>query len=225
MDEEPQASCCFDEWASQNAKRARKRDTVAPVTGYLLAALQDAGLSGANVLDIGCGTGDLALTALARGAATAKGMDLGAGAISEAEKLAEERGLSERATFEVADGSTATLPQADVVVLNRVLCCYGDATNLIANASGAAQRVLAFTAPVDIGLIGLWNRIEAAIGNVWYRLREKKFKGFRVFIHDLDEIDARLREAGFTRRRWERRRVVWQVAVYDRDGSLRKSYS
>ena len=64
-----------------------------------------------SVLDVGCGTGDLALAALRHGARSVSGFDLGAGAISNARGLAQERGLSERATFEVGDGSQAALPK------------------------------------------------------------------------------------------------------------------
>jgi hypothetical protein len=51
---------------------------------------------------------------------------------------------------------------------------------------------------------------------VWYRLRRKKFAGFRTFIHDLDRIDERISAAGFRRVRHERRRIVWDLAVYAR---------
>jgi len=43
---EDRPDCCFDEWASQNAARARKRGTAAHITRSLLAALDDQGLEG-----------------------------------------------------------------------------------------------------------------------------------------------------------------------------------
>ena len=72
------------------------------------------------------------------------------------------------------------------------------------------------TAPVSTGPVGAYNRILNQWWNVWYRLRRKKFAGFRTFIHDLDRIDERIRAAGFRRVRHERRRIVWDLAVYAR---------
>jgi membrane-associated phospholipid phosphatase/SAM-dependent methyltransferase len=215
MDEE-RPSCCFDDWASTNAKRARTKETVAGVTGYLLVGLEDAGLEGRSVLDVGCGVGDLALAALAHGAARATGIDLGEGAIEQARALARERGLAERASFEAGDAATAELPVSDVVVLNRVVCCYPSADRLLDNSLGAARSVFAFTAPVDRGFAGLFNRVLVKVSNAWYGLRDARFRGFRTFVHDVDAIDARIRAAGFTPVRRERRRVVWDLAVYTR---------
>src|SRR5881396_891679 len=48
--------CCFDEWAASNSKRARKRETAAAITRVLLSALEETGLEGRSVLDVGCGT-------------------------------------------------------------------------------------------------------------------------------------------------------------------------
>ena len=208
--------CCSDEWAASNSKRARKRETAAAITGVLLSALEETGLEGRSVLDVGCGTGDLALATLGHGARSVSGLDLGAGAIANARALADERGLGERAAFEVGDGSQAALPNSDVVVLNRVVCCYPSAEALLANTLGAAGSVFALTAPIDRGLMGLYNRIFFWLGNGWYALRAKKFRGFRVFVHDLAAIEARIVAAGFLPQVRQHRRLVWDLRVYER---------
>jgi hypothetical protein len=41
------------------------------------------------------------------------------------------------------------LPDADVVTLNRVVCCYPDAEALLGAAAARTQQVLAFTYPRD----------------------------------------------------------------------------
>ena len=217
MPDEDIPDCCFDEWAASNAKRARKQETTAAITAALLNALDEAGLEGRTVLDVGCGTGDLALAAIGRGASSATGFDLGGGAIANARALAQERGLSERATFQVGDGSKVALPRSDVVVLNRVVCCYPSADALLTNTLGAAGSVFGLTAPIDRGLMGGWNRVLGWFGNGWYALRAKKFRGFRVFIHDLSAIDARIVGAGFRPLAREHSRFVWELRVYVRE--------
>jgi 16S rRNA G966 N2-methylase RsmD len=212
--EEP-TDCCFDEWATHAARRARTRETSAKITAALVAALEEAGLRGRTVLDVGCGSGDLALASIARGADSATGFDLGPGAIREARSLAAERGLSERTHFAIGDGAKIALPSADVVSLNRVLCCYPYVDALLANTLDAAGSVYGFTAPHDRGAIGLANRISVSVGNVWYRLRARKFRGFRAFVHDLRVVDQRIRAAGFELVRRERH-GLWNLAVYAR---------
>jgi SAM-dependent methyltransferase len=208
--------CCFDDWVEHWDRKARDGKTVAGVTGPLVDALERAGLADRTVLDVGCGIGDLAIETLARGAVSATGFDLSAKAIDHARELAATRGVADRTTFEVGDGSIVDLPPADVVVLNRVVCCYRNADDLLDRTLGAAGSVFAMTAPVSGGATGLFNRALNAFWNLWYSLRQKKFGDFRTFVHDLDEIDERVRRAGFRRVAHDRRRVVWELGVYAR---------
>ena len=215
MTPDPQ-ECCFDEWARCYGRKARRKGTAARVTTAMLTSLERAGLAGRTVLDVGCGAGDLALGTLERGAARADGVDLGPGAIAEARNLAAERGLADRASFTVGDGATFDLPRADVVVLHRVLCCYRSADELLANTVPSARQVFAFTAPVDRGVAGACNRAFSKAGNAWYRLRDRKFHGFRSVIHDLDACEHAIEASGFRRLDRRRSRWVWDLRVYGR---------
>jgi SAM-dependent methyltransferase len=201
-----------DSWST----KATKKPTAAKVTASLLEAITEAGVADRTVLDVGCGIGDLAIEVVARGATSGTGYDLSPKAIEEARKLATSRGVGDRMRFEVGDGAKLDLPTADIVVINRVACCYHDTDNLLDHTLGAARSVFAMTAPVSKGATGLLNRLKSALENVGYRLRPSKYGGFRTFIHDLDRIDERIRAAGFRRTRHEYRRVVWDLAVYTR---------
>ena len=215
MDEE-EGDCCFDEWVDHWSKRSKKKGTVAGVTAPLLGGLEEAGIRNRTVLDVGCGIGDLAIEAVRRGATRAFGVELSAKAVDEARRLAAERGVADRTSFQVGDGAEINLPSADVVVLNRVFCCYRDADGLLESSLSAAGSVYAFTTPPSKGLGGAFVKMQARFWNVWYRLRDRKFQGFRVFIHDVDRIDAGVQAAGFRPIRIERRRFVWHLAVYAR---------
>jgi len=216
MDGSEPERCCFDDWVDHWSHQTRTKPTAAKVSASLLDAITEAGVADRTVLDVGCGIGDLAIEIVARGATSGTGFDLSAKAIAEARRLAASRGVGDRMRFEVGDGAKLDLPAADIVVINRVVCCYPDTDNLLLHTLGAAGSVFAITAPVSKGATGWFNRVWYRVLNVAYRARPKKFAGFRTFIHDLDRIDERIRAAGFRRVRHERRRVVWDLAVYTR---------
>jgi SAM-dependent methyltransferase len=216
-DEPTPAPCCFDEWTADYAKRVRGGDGFGrPVTRALFEAIAQTGLSGRSVLDIGCGVGDFALQAVARGADRAVGYDLSTTMIEEGTRLAAERGLAARVRLHVGDGAAVELPPSDVVVLNRVFCCYPDVTRLLENSLGAARSVYAFTIPPSRGIRGLLARVSARLENIWYALRPKKYGGFRVFVHDVDAIDRRVRSDGFRPMTRGMRGLSWHLAVYAR---------
>ena len=215
-EDRPEERCCFDDWVDRWEREAGRHDTVNAVTASLLRAITEQGVSDRTVLDVGCGIGDLAIETVAAGATSATGFDLSPKAIERARELARQRGVGDRTTFEVGDGSKLELPKADVVAVNRVVCCYPDADGILERTLAAAGKVYAISAPISRGATGLYNRVHNGIWNMVYWLREKHYGGFRTFIHDVERIDRRVRAAGFRRVHHERRRVVWDLAVYAR---------
>jgi SAM-dependent methyltransferase len=194
--------CCFDDWSAHYAKRARTRK-LGGVSSDLIDELGRAGLEGRTLLDVGCG------------AVTAVGVDLSSASIAEARRISSERGLADRLRFEVADGSSAPLGSHDVVVLDKVFCCYPNVEGLLGNSLHAARAVYAFSVPPSSGLRGVGARAVTRIQNAWYRMRRRKYGGFQTYVHDVSQMDSRVREAGFERL-FTRRRFAWDLAVYVR---------
>ena len=86
-------------------------------TRLCLGMLQDLALDDRTVLDVGTGSGVLALTADRLGAASTRGIDLDPDAIDNARENWSLNGRSPRVRFEVADVSDPGAP-ADIVVAN-----------------------------------------------------------------------------------------------------------
>jgi len=180
----------------------------------LLDFISKKGLLGKTVLEIGCGTGFFALETLKNGALSCLGIDLSSAAIQEANAFAKESGLEDRSRFEVANAASARQPASDVVVMDKVLCCYPDADALIKTASESSKELLGFVVPRDEGLMKPAMRIGTALINLVEKLRRS---GFRLYLHPLGSIDRLLSESGFHRSEKAKSRF-WLVFLYKRSG-------
>jgi ribosomal protein L11 methyltransferase len=87
-------------------------------TRLCLTALQALPVKGASVLDIGTGSGILAIAAALLGAADVRGIDNDPDALESARADAAMNGISAGLTFAEDDFRRTTLPQADIVLAN-----------------------------------------------------------------------------------------------------------
>ncbi len=143
----------------------------------MLAALPHSlTLDGARVLEIGGGVGAIQAELLKRGAATGEVVELVAGYAPFAELLAREIGLADRSTFRVNDlvADPAAVAPADIVVMNRVVCCSADGPELTAVAAGLARSVLLMSFPRS----NLLTKTVAAAQRAVYRLLGRKYRAY-----------------------------------------------
>src|SRR5688572_30528714 len=113
--------------AAQELARYRKSGPGSTTT-LLRDGLVKAGLTSGSLLDVGSGVGALTFELLDRGVRSAVGVDASAPYLSAAKEEAARR---ERSTvLSLVHGDfvqlAATLAPADVVTLDRVVCCYPD---------------------------------------------------------------------------------------------------
>lgn len=208
--------CCFGEWAAADARRARSGKRVRGISRDLVEALDRVGLKDRTVLDLGCGAGGVAIESVARGAARATGIDLSDVAVREARALSADSGTSDRTSFHIGDASVASLERHDVVLLNRVFCCYPSVDGLLDNSIPAAGSLYAFTVPPSSGWRGVVARALVLTENAWCRVRGSRF---RAFVHDVRRIEDALRSTGF-RQAVSKRRLAWDLRVYVRGSEV-----
>ncbi|HEX5039252.1 MAG TPA: methyltransferase domain-containing protein [Candidatus Limnocylindria bacterium] len=207
---DPRIARRFDELADAWAE-ADELPEMVDVSARLLDLLRDAPGRRPSVLELGCGSGGLSVALLEMGAERVTGIDLSASSVRLAEARATDAGFGEQATFRVGNAADADAAPHDWVVLDRVVCCFGEPDRLIQRATELATECIALTAPESRGWRGWANRLLWAAENVWDLVRG----GCRGYVHDLRRVERRLAEAGF-RPRTTAHMGLWHVATYER---------
>jgi hypothetical protein len=195
--------------ATQKLATYRKRGPES-TTRLLITALQAAGVEGRTLLDIGGGVGALPLALLKAGATSAVSVDASTAYVEVSRQEAQRQGLSDRMTFHHGDfvELARDIPPADIVTLDRVICCYHDMPALVGLSAARARQLYALVFPYDAA----WLRLGLRLVNLVERLKGSPFRGFA---HPTQAVEGVLLDHGL-RRRFYRRAGVWQVAVYAR---------
>src|SRR5512146_672683 len=212
------AGCCnprgcdelFDARFARRAAAGYRRRGLDRTARRMVSFLEAQGIAGASVLEVGGGVGQIQLELLKRGAARAVNLELSPGYDGEARRLIAEAGFEGRVERRLAD--IATEPEAvgpaDVVVLNRVVCCYPDYEKLLGAVAEHAGRLVVFSYPPR----NVLSRLLLGISNLLLRLRGREF---RAFAHPPAAMLAVLEGRGF-RQTFAHHALVWQAAGLER---------
>jgi len=182
----------------------------AKTTPMLIRALVDAGVEGMTVLDIGGGIGAVQLGLLRQGVTTATSVDASSAYIEVAREEAARADLDRRISYLHGDFVTLAkeVPDADIVTLDRVICCYDDVEALVSLSAAKARKLYGLVYP----RAAWWVKMALFFENWVYRLRGS---AFRAFVHPTELIDRLVRNAGLEVIHHQNT-LAWEVAVYQR---------
>jgi SAM-dependent methyltransferase len=208
-------SCCkpdydakFDEKGARKDLLSYRKSGADGSTKRLIDALLRHGVEGATLLDIGGGVGAIQLELLAAGAASSLDVDASAAFLATAEHEADARGFRGRVAYRYGDFVELAdeVDAADIVTLDRVICCYPDVEALVGRSVGRARRLYGLVYPVD----RWWTRAIGRLGNAMLRLCRNDF---RIHVHPDATIERIVRMAGFERS-YQHAGWFWQTRVY-----------
>ena len=196
-------------FARRMAKRYRKRG-LDKTARRMVEFVQERGIEGATVLEIGGGIGEIQIELLKAGAARAVNLELSPAYDEEAAKLLHEAGLEERVDRRLHDiaADPEGVERADVVVLHRVVCCYPDYAQLLHEAADHAARLVVFSYPPSNAVTHLF----VAAQDIIFRLLRKEY---RAFVHPPAAMLKVLGDSGL-RVSFAHRGIVWQTAGLER---------
>jgi magnesium-protoporphyrin O-methyltransferase len=182
----------------------------AKTTHMLVEAVKEAGVDGMTLLDIGGGVGAIQHELLDAGVKDAVDVDASNAYIHAARSEAQRRGLAERVRYHFGNfvDLAADIEPADIVTLDRVICCYDDMEKLVSLSAKRARKLYGVVYPRDTW----WVKVGLAIGNFFARLRRSPY---RAFAHPTQAVEALVSSFGLKRSSYHQT-LVWQVVVYTR---------
>jgi magnesium-protoporphyrin O-methyltransferase len=206
-------NCCeitdsaFSEAEARSERKSYLKNGPAKQTQLILEAIRALGFKNADLLDIGGGIGTIHHELLEDVADAATHVDASSAYLKEAKAEAARRGHDERVNFIHADFTdiAADLPKADIVTLDRVVCCYPDFTGLLKAAADHSRAALALTYPRET-----WYTIGIESDQFLPAIEERSFA-----LHPITDMDALIKKEGFERVSL-RRLFVWEMALYRR---------
>jgi 2-polyprenyl-3-methyl-5-hydroxy-6-metoxy-1,4-benzoquinol methylase len=200
----------FSERSARAEARRYRRKGLDATSRRIFELLRGQGVEGRSVLEVGGGIGALQIELLKAGAANAVSVELTPTYEEAAASLLRENGLAERVERRVVDfvEAAGTVAPADIVVMNRVVCCYPDMPALAGAAADHARRSLVMSFPRrtwwTVGGLALANAIFAATR-----------REFHIFVHRPSEIVAAARRHGLEPSAREQG-ALWTVAAMRR---------
>jgi len=172
--------------------------------------LKTEGVEGRTVLEVGGGIGAIQIELLKAGASRAVSVELTPTYEAVATELLREAGLEDRVSRKVMDFAQANgeVEMADVVIMNRVICCYPDMPRLAGAAADHTGRLMVMSFP----RASWWMRIGLGLANamLWLTRRE-----FHIFVHAPSQIFETSERHGLAPV-LHQRGILWTVAALRR---------
>ena len=204
------AESVFSGWYVSRELRSYRRKGPRRTTQILIEALESEGIEGATLLDIGGGVGAIQHELLRNGLSRAIGVDAASAYLQAARGEAERQGHADRVRYRQGDFVQLAddLERADIVTLDRVICCYPDFRALVERSVDKAARLYGLVYPRDVW----WTRLGNGLLNFYFWMIRNPF---RTFVHSERLIDDRVRGLGFEPQ-YRRLTPNWQIVVYSR---------
>ena len=191
----------------RDARKYQRRGLDRRARRMLRALEEKFPLKGRSTLEIGIGTGGFTVEMLRRGTAHAVGVDAVPNQLAQAHAVARHFGVADKLELLQGDFTNVSdqVDRADVVVLDRVVCCYPNWRGLLERAAEHARTVVVMSYPRRAWYTRVW--IWSA--NLAMKLLRREF---RLHLHPPQEMQQLLRKLGFTPQLIGHR-VAWEMLI------------
>ncbi len=200
----------FSERSARSEAKRYRRKGLDKLSRRIVDLLKEGGVGGGTMLEVGGGIGAIEIELLNADVTRATNVELTPTYEEAARELLQEADLVDRVERRVGDfvEAGAEVAAADLVILNRVICCYPDMPRLASAAAEHTRRTLVLSYPNN----RWWTRFGLGVINLGFRVFRVQFQ---VFLHRPESILAEA-ERGGLRPRLNGRGLVWQVTAFER---------
>ena len=200
----------FDKESRKFAKKYRKKG-LEKITRMMLTGIEELGVDGKSVFEVGGGVGGAHRQLLQRGASKVYATELSQEMITIATEFTKEENLEEKVEYILGDivEMNGEIPEVDITMHDKVICCYEFSDALIEKSLDKTKNIYAFVMPRDTLLGRLFIRFIIFISKVlrW---------DFHPFLHPVGPILDKIENAGF-RLKYENKTFIWKARVYERN--------
>ena len=202
----------FSERGARAQARDYRRSGLDTTSRRIVDLLKERGVEGLTLLEIGGGIGAVQIELLKAGLARAVSVELTPSYEASAVELLREAGFQNRVERRVMDfvDAASEVASADIVVMNRVVCCYPDLPRLEGAAADHALQTLVMSYPKE----RWWTKVVVWMANVGMALTRREF---RIFLHPVAQVWATGESHGLERA-VSRPGVFWEIAAMQRAG-------
>ena len=195
---------------ARSYRRRFTKNGFEPSQRQLMRGIEQAGFANATLLEVGSGVGYMHQVLLEQGAKSAVGIDLASDMLKEAQQWADEKGLTNRVQYIQGDFIELLdhVDNAEVTILDKVVCCYPHAELLINSSTKKTNRVYALTYPRNRWFI----RVAMEVMAFFLKLIGSDF---RSFVHNPDDIERWILQAGF-KKSYQEQTFIWLSQVYEK---------
>lgn len=186
----------------------------AKTTQILVNYLRSKGIRDYTLIDIGGGVGAIQHELLKEGIEHVYSVDASSAYIEASKQEATRKGYLDRIDYIYGNfvDLAPKIPNADIVTLERVICCYPDMRDLVQSSISRTNKFYGVVYPRNTW----WMRYGLKFVNVFSRLKRSDF---RAFLHPKEEIHEIIDKNGFD---WcfTKKSGVWVVEIFKRRSEL-----
>jgi len=200
----------FSERGARAQAKEYRRHGLDATSRQIVGLIKERGVAGLTLLEVGGGIGAIQIELLKAGLARAVSVELTPTYEESAAELLREAGLSDRVERRVMDfvDAPAEIEDADIVVMNRVICCYPDMPRLAGAAADHARGLLVMSFPKE----RRWTRVVVWMANLGMALTRREF---RIFLHPFAQIVAATEARGL-KTSTNKLGLFWQISAMAR---------
>jgi len=177
------ANIHFDHKTAVKQMKVYQRKGPTGTTKEIVKMLERIDLKGKRMLDIGGGIGVLQWYFLKNGGLSTVMVDASAGYLIEARSYAAKNGFIDKTQFIEGDFNdhAGVLEKANVVSLDKVVCCYPDYERILNNSIDKVEEYLAMSFPIS-------NWISIAVNQMNRLFLNFRKSEFRSYIHPVSKM-------------------------------------